>query len=98
MNGVVKGLFKTMENLSWLRVFEAGHEVPFYRKLENMGGFVIEDGLTEGRTRSCIAGLHPDDTETGYFLNLRRFRLSRSSSQYHKYFASIDTEYQKYKT
>jgi len=32
VNGVVRGTFKAVENLSWLRVFEAGHEVPYYRK------------------------------------------------------------------
>lgn len=32
VNGVEKGLFKTVDNLSWLQVYEAGHQVPFYRK------------------------------------------------------------------
>jgi carboxypeptidase C (cathepsin A) len=30
VNGTVGGTFKTLDNLSWLRVFEAGHEVMFY--------------------------------------------------------------------
>lgn len=31
VNGAQKGTYKTVDNLSYLRVFEAGHEVPFYR-------------------------------------------------------------------
>jgi carboxypeptidase C (cathepsin A) len=31
VNGVVGGTFKSVENLSWLRVFESGHEVAAYQ-------------------------------------------------------------------
>ncbi|KAJ5094611.1 Carboxypeptidase S1 [Penicillium angulare] len=31
VNGTQKGTYKTVNNLSYLRVFEAGHEVPFYQ-------------------------------------------------------------------
>ena len=31
VNGNASGLFKTYENLSWLQVYEAGHEVPYYQ-------------------------------------------------------------------
>ena len=31
VNGVAKGTFKTVENLSWLRVFASGHEVPAFQ-------------------------------------------------------------------
>jgi carboxypeptidase D len=33
VNGTEMGQFKTVDNLSFLRVYEAGHEVPYYRKL-----------------------------------------------------------------
>lgn len=32
VNGVEGGTFKTVDNFSFLRVYEAGHEVPYYRK------------------------------------------------------------------
>ena len=32
VNGTEKGTFKTVDNFSFLRVYEAGHEVPYYRK------------------------------------------------------------------
>lgn len=31
VKGEVKGTFKTVGNLSWLRVFESGHEVPAFQ-------------------------------------------------------------------
>jgi carboxypeptidase C (cathepsin A) len=31
VSGVSKGTFKNVGNLSWLRVFGAGHEVPYYQ-------------------------------------------------------------------
>lgn len=32
VDGAEKGLFKTVDNFSFLRVYGAGHEVPYYRK------------------------------------------------------------------
>lgn len=32
VGGVTKGVYKTVGNLSWLKVYNAGHEVPFYGK------------------------------------------------------------------
>jgi carboxypeptidase C (cathepsin A) len=32
VSGKAGGEFKTVDNLSWLRVFGAGHEVPYYRE------------------------------------------------------------------
>jgi carboxypeptidase C (cathepsin A) len=31
VNGKAGGLFKTLSNFSWLQVYGAGHEVPFYQ-------------------------------------------------------------------
>ena len=32
VNGVEKGQFKTVDNFSFLKVYGAGHEVPYYRE------------------------------------------------------------------
>jgi carboxypeptidase D len=32
VNGVEKGTFKYVDNFSFLRMYEAGHEVPYYRE------------------------------------------------------------------
>jgi len=67
VNGVAGGTFKTVTNLSWLRVFGAGHEVPFYREFYLLS--LMRDGEIErwngerekandcGRTGACIAGV-----------------------------------------
>lgn len=31
VNGTAYGLFKSVSNLSWLQVYAAGHEVPYYQ-------------------------------------------------------------------
>ncbi|KAI1104639.1 putative carboxypeptidase S1 [Jackrogersella minutella] len=33
LNGVEKGTFKVQDNLIYMRIYEAGHNLPFYRKL-----------------------------------------------------------------
>lgn len=38
VNGTAAGTFKSVGNLSWLRVFGAGHEVPYYRKCSDSEG------------------------------------------------------------
>lgn len=50
VNGTVGGTFKTLDNLSWLRVFGAGHEVPLYRK--SCLWKLIERGLIVKQSRS----------------------------------------------
>lgn len=37
--GAAGGTFKTVGNLSWLRVFGAGHEVPFYQPALSLQAF-----------------------------------------------------------
>lgn len=32
LDGMQKGTFKSLDNLIFMRIFEAGHNVPFYRK------------------------------------------------------------------
>jgi len=39
VNGVAGGTFKSVGNLSWLRVFGAGHEVPFYQPALSLQAF-----------------------------------------------------------
>ena len=41
VHGVQKGSFKTAGNLSLLRVFEAGHEVPYYRMCSSSSSFCL---------------------------------------------------------
>lgn len=48
VNGTEKGTFKTVDNFSFLRVYEAGHEVPYYRKSSSLA------------TESCHANCHPE--------------------------------------
>lgn len=44
VNGAQGGTFKTVSNLSFLRVFEAGHEVPYYREFFVLFFFNPETG------------------------------------------------------
>ncbi|KAG9246480.1 carboxypeptidase-like protein S1 [Calycina marina] len=39
VNGVTGGTFKSVANLSWLRVFGAGHEVPYYQPALSLQAF-----------------------------------------------------------
>lgn len=32
INGTSRGEYKNVGNLSWLKIFEAGHEVPMFRE------------------------------------------------------------------
>lgn len=40
VDGVEKGMFKTVDNLSFLRVYNAGHEVPYYQPETSLQVFV----------------------------------------------------------
>ena len=39
VSGKAKGKFKTLGSLSWLQVFQAGHEVPFYQPEVSLQAF-----------------------------------------------------------
>lgn len=39
VNGKEKGLYKTAGNLSWIQVYEAGHEVPYYQPAAALQAF-----------------------------------------------------------
>lgn len=60
VNGKHKGEYKTVRNLSYLRVFNAGHTVMAYRKCAELKFRWL---LTRSRTRSRIAGVQADDAE-----------------------------------
>lgn len=61
VDGKEKGTFKTAGNFSFLRVFEAGHEVPYYRKFSPISLFHLEwYGLTRCRARGCSPSFHSD--------------------------------------
>ena len=61
VNGAQGGTFKTVSNLSFLRVFGAGHEVPYYREFFfNPGGGELEVldfeiRMANGRTEPALA-------------------------------------------
>jgi len=64
VNGKQGGTFKTEGKLSFLRVFEAGHEVMYYRELSislaiNQRLFV----LITRRTRAFASGVQTDYVE-----------------------------------
>jgi carboxypeptidase C (cathepsin A) len=41
VNGKKYGEYKTSGNLSWLRVYEAGHEVPAYQPEAALAAFIL---------------------------------------------------------
>lgn len=48
VQGVSKGEYKAAGNLSWLKVFGAGHEVPFYRESSRSPSWVRhENGVAD---------------------------------------------------
>jgi hypothetical protein len=73
VNGVEKGTFKTQDNFSFLRVFEAGHMVMYYRKLIAKFGWTVE--LTSSRTGSVAAGVSADDGEGSDYGDVMRMQF-----------------------
>jgi hypothetical protein len=70
VNGVTKGTYKTVDNFTFLRVFDAGHELPYYRKLLRQSCVLVGARLTEHRTRGCTSGFHANDAEPIHIFNL----------------------------
>lgn len=50
VNGEKKGEFKTVDNFSYLRVYGAGHEVPYYREWTSKHLWSVTDKETEPQT------------------------------------------------
>jgi hypothetical protein len=63
VKGKEKGSFKTAKNLSFLRVYAAGHTVPAFRKYSCAYCVTVGRRLTVSRTRYLVAGIHPDNEE-----------------------------------
>lgn len=55
VNGVEGGTFKTQGNLSFLRVYEAGHEVMYYRKLNTTDGWEREGRCANGEIEPALS-------------------------------------------
>jgi hypothetical protein len=73
VNGTAKGLFKNIDNLSFIRVYEAGHEVPYYRKSIAARCAVFCSAFVCShvcRTGTCTPSLHPDYDEAAYHVHL----------------------------
>jgi hypothetical protein len=80
VNGKSHGQFKTAGNLNFLRVYEAGHEVPYYRKFlasapkisRRIGKTRRRNRLTmcPDRTRCCATSFHADYARQSTFVNL----------------------------
>jgi hypothetical protein len=80
VNGRTSGEFKSAGNLSWLKVFGAGHEVPFYRRspLNFMSKDPKEGKLANfhaRRTGGVTAGILADHAKTTYFLHVKAAML-----------------------
>jgi hypothetical protein len=70
VDGAAGGTFKTEGNLSWLRVFGAGHEVPYYSKYTKGCIKETETDMFCYSTEACSSGFQADDAEEGYIFYL----------------------------
>lgn len=71
VNGKQGGTFKTVDNFSFLRVFAAGHEVPYYRKCK-LKYQELHTLLTFPRAGPCAAGVQASPTRQGYLVHLSK--------------------------
>jgi hypothetical protein len=81
VNGTSYGQYKTAGNLSWLRVFAAGHEVPYYR--ESTFILRLPLGVTSkltgeyNRATGCAASVYSDHEERPFDFDLNRSKWLR---------------------
>lgn len=68
VDGKQMGTFKGVDNFSFLRVFEAGHEVPYYRMLSALFSSAVV--LTRYRAESCATSVQPDHAQEADFLDV----------------------------
>lgn len=75
VNGTAGGMFKTVNNLSWLTVYGAGHEVPYYSGLYQDSYFDFMLTKLTNSSSACPSSFHPDHAEASYFLNISATRI-----------------------
>jgi len=69
VDGVKKGEFKNVDNLSFLRVYDGGHEVPWYRECLRASFSAVGAVANSGcRARSGATGVQADHAEKGSLL------------------------------
>lgn len=68
VNGKEKGMFKQEDNLSFLSVYEAGHEVPYYRTLFDF--LPLCTGLIIPRAPDCSSGVRAEHEQEADLLDV----------------------------
>jgi hypothetical protein len=72
VDGTQKGTFKVVDNFSFLRIFEAGHMVPFYRMSCLIISRLAAVVLTRCRAGSFASSVQPDHAQAADFLDVIR--------------------------
>jgi hypothetical protein len=70
VNGTKKGEYKTVKNLSFLRVFKAGHTVMSYREYCWNSVERNNEANSTIRTRHIVAGVHPNGETAIFVVNI----------------------------